>query len=121
MVGVCGFALAQGRFQRESEDFPAGNQATRRIIDVGGCKETGEVSKLSLMKVGPLGRSLAALIVTRVQVKFENQAQPETVLEGDSAFYYDFFRLNKPCVDQIIIDGKSTHSLREFRIRAELE
>src|SRR5581483_9559406 len=83
MVGVCGFALAQGRFQRESEDFPAGNQATRRIIDVGGCKETGEVSKLSLMKVGPLGRSLAALIVTRVQVKFENQAQPETVLEGD--------------------------------------
>ena len=117
---LAGFAFAQGHFQRDSEEFPAGSQASRRVIEVGGCKQSGEFSKLSLMKVGPLGRVPAALILNRVQIKYEDQSV-DTILEGDSAFYYDFYRLNKPCVDQIILDGKSTHSSREFRVRAELE
>lgn len=119
LVACAGLVYAENRFQRDTEDFPADHSA-RRVIDVGGCRQIGEVSKLSLMKVGPLGRVPASLILTRVQVKYEDQTV-DTVLQSDSAFYYDFFRLNKPCVDQIILDGMSTHASREFRVRAELE
>lgn len=118
LISLSVAALADGKFQRETDEFPAGDRMTRQVIDVGGCKETGEVSELSLMKIGPFGRVPAALILHRVQVRFAD-ASTDTVLQSDNAFYMEFFRLKQPCVSQIILDGRSVE--KQFRVRAELD
>ena len=120
LLAVSGAALADGKFQRDSEAFPAGAQPARRVIAVGGCKETGPVTKLSLMKVGGAGIASAKLVLTDVDVKYDDRTV-DKLLKSDGPFYYDFFRLKQPCVSEVILVGKSTDASGRFGVRVELD